>query len=367
MKNIAIGYLDSNIGGVNKHIVTVVNTIRDKFDKIILLSTGQLAKPYMEMLSEIDNVVIEIIPTSSHIISNYKCIKKILKENNIKVFYNNLSTNIPCFGLIAAKKLKISRRITHSHSSGLDIKNSFKRMVYYLINLLFRIVVNYYTTDFLACSEMAANWLFGRKDYVFIPNAVDKKRFTDVKVDCSLKTSLRIKDNKYIIGFIGRFSYQKNIDFIFELIKKMDKQRYHFLLIGDGPEISKINFLIREMNYDNITLLSSQSDIEIYYKLMDVFILPSRFEGLPIVGVEAQMALTKCIFSSKITKQSSISNVCEFLPIKPLSKSLVLWEKSIKNLVSIKVDVTVSNFMFEMEYFSKLINSVLLDEGEKRD
>ena len=270
------------------------------------------------------------------------------------------TTNIPCFGLIAAKNLKISRRITHSHSSGLDIKNPFKRMIYYFFNLFFRPFVVLNTTDFLACSSKASNWLFGRRSYIFVPNAVERKKFENVAFDASLKESLDIKKDKTVIGFIGRFSYQKNIDFICELIKVMDKERFHFLLIGDGPETYRITNLIQSLGYDNISLLCSKNNIEVYYKLMDIFILPSRFEGLPIVGIEAQMSSLKCVFSDKITEETAISNACFFLPIKPIHRSVKIWKETIDKIQTDNISIEINNSKFDMEYFSSLIRNVIL-------
>ena len=121
--------------------------------------------------------------------------------------------------------------------------------------------------------------------------------------------------DRYVLGHIGRFCPQKNQQFLIILMKQLicerrTQRRPHLLLIGDGEEKEKICRLIKEQELkEDITLLGSEAEIENYYQMMDCFLLPSLFEGVPLVGVEAQFNGLPCIFSNQVTREIASEQV----------------------------------------------------------
>ena len=203
--------------------------------------------------------------------------------------------------------------ITHSHNG-----NGFSN----LQNALFRPILNFCTKKKLACSKVAAEWLFGKlkgKDVEVIKNGIDVHRFafSALKRD-EMRKRYGVTD-KFVIGHIGRFSEQKNHKFILEIyeeILKKDKQSVLFL-IGTGELFSVIKNLANEKHLtDKIIFVNTTSTPEDFYCLFDAFLMPSLYEGLPIVGIEAQCSGVDCYFSNNISPEIAISDCCHIISLK---------------------------------------------------
>ena len=215
------------------------------------------------------------------------------------------------------KNIKI---IFHSHNSSGNHK-LFQRGMSILVN---RIV-----DKRLACSCKASKWMYGNNKSIIIYNGVEALRFAYNEV---VRSNLFYKyqiDQKIVIGHIGRFEEQKNHKFIVEIFEEALKRNRHLvlLLIGDGKLKNKIVELISEKKLqNNIIILPFQDNIQDYYSMMDIFLLPSLFEGFPIVGVEAQAAGVQCYFSDNITKEIAITDLTHFVGAK---KSAAEWAEYI--------------------------------------
>ena len=174
--------------------------------------------------------------------------------------------------------------------------------------------------------------------YYIINNAIDIDKFKfNNKKRKIMRKELKIMDNEILIGHIGRFIKQKNHNFIIEVLKDLvlyDKN-FKLLLVGVGnlktmiEEKVKINKL-----ENNVIFLGQRGDVNKIYQAMDIFLLPSLYEGLPLVGIEAQIAGCKCFFSNKITKDVRIKDDTEFLKIsnsKEWAEKIVDYVKKEKN------------------------------------
>lgn len=203
--------------------------------------------------------------------------------------------------------------ITHSHNG-----NGFSNFQ----NAIFRPILNFCTKKKLACSKIAAEWLFGKhkgKNVEVIKNGIDVNRFafSEDKRE-KMRKQYGVTD-KFVIGHIGRFSEQKNHKFILEIyeeILKKDKQSVLFL-IGTGELFSVIKNLANEKHLtDKIIFVNTTSTPEDFYCLFDAFLMPSLYEGLPIVGIEAQCSGVDCYFSNNISPEIAISDCCHIISLK---------------------------------------------------
>ncbi|MGX8833546.1 glycosyltransferase [Amedibacillus sp. YH-ame6] len=240
---------------------------------------------------------------------NLKCFFEEHKE--YKIVHGHLSS-LAYFYLGAAKKAEVPYRISHSHGAG--FLKSPKGYVKYLLFRFAKVNANFR----FACSTEAGNYLFKKEDFEFIPNAVDSKRFEfDLNKRIEMRSELNVSNN-FVIGHVGRFNLEKNHMFLLELLKKILNvlPNTKLLLLGEGELKNEIICRIHHLQLENYVILAGvHKDCENYYQAMDVFVLPSLFEGLPLTGIEAQYNGLTCLFSDAITKDTIISDLVSFLAI----------------------------------------------------
>ena len=319
MKKILIGYLiDGKKSGIDKYLLNVIDVIR-KYDVEIDCLTN---KNEAELKKRLDNMGVGLIniPTLKHPIKQYKEMIRITSQNNYDVAYFNISEAFNCIGILAAKKNNVDKVIVHSHSSGVDSNKKYVRIIRNCIhNIAKKIIVN--KADVLcACSDTAAMWMFSKTDSIsIINNAVDLKKFKFDKINREIKRRELGIENRIVVGHVGAFSYQKNSEFLVDLAFELKKinANYVILSIGDGTDLEKVKGKAVKYNVeDNIIFLGVRSDVDQLLSAMDVFVLPSRFEGLPIAAIEAQAVGLPIVMSDTISRKSQMVSNCKFLSIK---------------------------------------------------
>ena len=230
--------------------------------------------------------------------------------------------------LLAAKKAGVPIRIAHSHSTGIDL--DFK----YPLKQIFRHSLGGVTTDNFSCGEDAGKFLFCGKSFTVIPNAVDSARFYyNEGLRKKKREELGISD-KFAVGHVGRMSYPKNHEFLFTVFAKLLKIRPAsvLLLVGTGEKEEELKKLAFQLGIaSSVRFLGNREDVHELYQAMDVFVLPSRFEGIPLVGVEAQFASLPCLFSEGVPKEVAFSERCSF---KKLSEPVSSWVEELLSLTA---------------------------------
>ena len=186
-----------------------------------------------------------------------------------------------------------------------------------------------------ACSELAGEDVFGRKameqnQVRIIHNAIDAGRFT---YDAAKRTRMRERlglADRLVIGHVGRFNYQKNHPYLTEVFAQLCRIRQDaaLLLLGEGPDQNAVREKCRALGIeDKVRFLGNQRQPEDYYQAMDFFLLPSFFEGLPGVLVEAQAAGLKCLVSDTVTREAGITDLVTYLSIEQPARE---WAKEIQ-------------------------------------
>lgn len=219
--------------------------------------------------------------------------------------------------LLAAKKSGIPVRIAHSHNTAIDL--DYK----YPLKQFFRKRICNVATDYLACGIEAGKFLFNKSDVRVIPNAINPDSFLfDDSIRTSLRTQMGLSKN-FVVGHVGRFSAQKNHSFLLDIFNELIKINPDsvLLLIGTGENEEKVKDKVKKLGLtDKVRFLGVRSDVDKLYQVMDVFLLPSLFEGVPVVGIEAQFAGLPCIFSDKVPKESAINDNCDFFSVNESAK-----------------------------------------------
>ena len=232
------------------------------------------------------------------------------------LWYNTCTlTNIDY--LVYAKKYGIKKRIIHAHNSGNET-SKLRGMFHYMNKLRLKS----YATDFWSCSMAASKYFYndsiiGADKHHIINNAI---RTEDYAYDEKIRNEIRKEynlDDKYVIGHVGRFQYQKNHEFLVDIFNeylKLDKNAV-LMLIGQGEGENTIRQKVSDLGIkDNVLFMGVRSDVNRILQAMDTFLLPSRFEGLPLVLVEAQASGLPCYASKDvITKESDITGNIKFI------------------------------------------------------
>ncbi len=258
-----------------------------------------------------------VIPPYQHLFSHIKTLVRLFKENKYLIVHSGMNTLAP-ISLFAAWMAGVPIRINHNHSTA--GKGEFKRnCLKYCLRPFAKVFANYYC----ACSKYAGIWLFGKNFFssgkvTVFNNAVDTSKFAfSTSNRDKLRKELGIS-NKYVIGHIGRFTKQKNHYFLIDIFEQYYKKNSNavLLLVGIGELQDEIKDAVKKKKLeDAVIFLGKRSDVDELYSAMDLFVLPSLYEGLPVVGVEAQVSGLPCIFSNEITREVAITENVYFLPI----------------------------------------------------
>ncbi|MCQ5253498.1 glycosyltransferase [Bariatricus massiliensis] len=268
-------------------------------------------------------------------------LKRIIKENKYKFvhIHADRAQNAIIFAFVA-KLVGVERIIIHSHSSGIDNKKQHRKIFYHNISKLF---FPFVATDYLACSEKAAKWMYPKKiirnnTFEIINNGIEISEYC-------FEDSTRIKvrralgwEDKYILAHIGHFSYQKNHEFLIKVFAAVFKRNKdaRLLMIGQGELEKEVACQIEQLGLENhIKHITSTNEVSNYMKAMDVFLLPSRFEGLPLVAVEAQASGAQCVLSDKISAQAKLTDLVQYCPI---DKGVEPWVEAIEHVDKIEYD-----------------------------
>lgn len=229
-----------------------------------------------------------LIPPYQKVFKYQKELRRVLRDGKYKIVHSHINT-LSVFPLYAAKKVGVPVRIAHSHST--TNKKEWKKN---LLKQVLRPFSKKYATNYMCCSELAGRWLFGDKAYdegkvYLLNNAIDLDKFKyDKKIRDKKRKELGIKEDTIVIGHIGRFVAQKNHTFLIDIFNQFHKKEKNsiLLLAGQGPLQEEIKNKVRELGLDDsVRFLGQRNDANELYQAFDVFLLPSLYEGLPVVGV----------------------------------------------------------------------------------
>lgn len=318
-----------NRGGIESYMMNYYRSFDRNKIQIDFVSIGLIRSEYDEEIELLGGNIYYIPKKSKNYFGYIRALRKIFKSNKYKIIH----THMDAMGMTVlkeAKKYNIPIRIAHSHNTQ-HLTNNFLK---FLINEYARKNINKYATHMFACSEIAGRWLFGDKAFedgkvTIIKNAIQVEDFIFDNIERNkLRKDFSILDNELVVGHVGRFDYQKNHEFILEVFAELLKliPNSKLVLIGDGELREKIENKISMLNIkDNVLLLGVRNDVNKLYNLFDIFILPSIFEGLGIVAIEAQINGLQCILSDQVPREAKITEKVRFLSVDN-SKS---WAKMI--------------------------------------
>ena len=309
-------------GGVESVVMNYYRHIdRTKIQFDFICDNDSTNIPYEE-IEKLGGKVI-LIPPYQKVFKYHNALKKVLKDGNYKIVHSHINT-LSVFSLFAAKCAGVPVRIAHSHSTT-NKKEKKKNLLKQVLRPFSRLCA----TDYMCCSELAGRWLFGNKEYdkgnvYLLNNAIDLDQFKyDEKVRKEKRKELNISDDTLVIGHVGRFVEQKNHRFLIDIFNEVHKENENsiLLLAGQGPLMDEIKEKVKNLGLeDNVRFLGQRNDINELYQAFDVFLLPSLYEGLPVVGIEAQATGLLCVFSDDMTKETKVLESTLFLSLNQSAK-----------------------------------------------
>ena len=260
------------------------------------------------------NAKIHVIqrPTFRTFFKSRKAYKKLLADNSYDIVHCHLS-NTAFFYLGIAEKNGVKHRIIHSHASKWG--DSFKKRC---LNFVLSQQGLFYATDRFACSYKAGKFLFKKLDFYILPNAVEPLKYSFNKENRNkIRKQLNVNDSTFVVGNIGRLTPQKNQKFLIDilcdlvLVRKLDAV---LVILGNGPLYDELLTYSSERNVvDRVKVLGDVTNTEEFYSAFDVFALPSLYEGLPVVGIEAQFNSLPMVVSENVTKEMVFSNSISYV------------------------------------------------------
>ncbi|MBP3596064.1 MAG: glycosyltransferase [Clostridia bacterium] len=329
---------EMNSGGVESCIMNYYRNIdksKIQFDFIVNSNSKIPQKNEIEKLGG----RIFVVPGYKNIFKYMKSMFKILKENKYDIVHSNVNS-LSVFPLFIAKKAGVKIRIAHNHST-----SNKKEWGKNIIKNILKLFSKKYATHYFACSNHAAEWLFGKKlvndgKVTVIKNAIDLNKFKyNELVRKELRENLKI-ENKFVIGNVGRFQEQKNHEFLIDIFNEVYKINKNaiLLLIGEGPLKAKIHEKVNNLNLNEVVyFLGVKENVSEYFQAMDLFLFPSLYEGLGMVAVEAQCSNLPVICSTAVPENVKLSNNIEFLD---LSEDKKIWRDTILKKYEIRKDNT---------------------------
>ena len=280
-----------------------------KYD-LQITASGEYDSVLVEAFQNI-GVVVRYLPSRKRLPKDYfQALVRLIKEERYSVIYIHGSSAIMAIELLIAKRLGCGVRIAHSQNTTCDHKK---------LDKLLRPVFYQVVTNRLACGNAAGRWLYGNRSFTVLQNGRDPKEYRfDADTRERVRKELGLSDRTTAIGHVGNFNEQKNQTFLIDVFKQIHRKNpdTKLFLVGDGGKRSEVmQKASMEGLSDSVVFTGSVSNVPEILQAMDVMVLPSLYEGLPLVVVEWQMAGLPCILSDKVTKECSFTDLVSFMSL----------------------------------------------------
>lgn len=316
-----------NYGGIE----SVVNNIYKKIDKkkIIFdfLIETNVDNQMLKKFEKNGSKIYKIDKLSKKNLFTYsEQIRNIFKENKYDIVHSHCYLK-GYFVLKEAKKANVDMRIYHVHTS------KEEKMKHQIPSYVLRKFQLLYATHYFACSDKAAKFVFSKKSIregkvTYIENGIENDKFIySQESRDKIRKELNLED-KLVLGHVGRFVKAKNHKFIIETFNNVYKKNVNsrLLLVGTGPLEEEVKKYVKQLGIEEqVHFMGERSDINEILCGLDIFLLPSLYEGLPVVIVEAQYNGLRCLVSDKVTQQVAISDQISYITIDNVEE----WEKNV--------------------------------------
>lgn len=321
-----------NLGGIEMIIMNIYRNIdRNKIQFDFIDDCGGIY--FKNEILQMGGRVIPIPTRRENYLENRKIINELMSSGEYAAVHCNCLAVANIDFVKAALRFGKTVPIVHSHQ---DMK--LRHLKSEILHRYNRKWMSNKPIVRLACSRQAANWIHGKKvtesgKVTIIQNAINVEKFKySAQTELEYRKELDLED-KFVVGCVGRFAYQKNYEFLAEVFSEIKKRKSNAVLVcvgGDGGMEDTVLSIFNEKKImDSVILLGIREDVENIMQVFDTFVLPSRWEGLGIVYIEAQAAGIMSFASDVVPQEAKVTDLLHYIS---LNESKEAWAEEILRL-----------------------------------
>lgn len=324
-----------NLGGIETYLIEQFRHLdKSKIDYDFVNITGEYSICYEDEILASGSKIFKVVSRHKNPLLHYWQWFNILLQNKgvYDVIVLNTNSLEYVFPLVLGKVFGIPVRVIHSHNSGFENKQGLARRI--LVGMNKKLLAWSANLRF-ACSQFAGQWMFKDNPYHVIYNAIDIHKYdADLAVRDEMRQALNL-DTALTLLHVGRFSYQKNHSFLLDIFKEVHSIQPNsvLLLVGDTTEesefLTEVKRKIKAYGLEHVVrLLGRRDDVNKIMQAADVLVMPSFFEGLTVVGIEAQACDLPLLLSDTVTKELGLLPSTQFISLDAGAKA---WAEVIVN------------------------------------
>lgn len=310
--------------GILSCIVEYMTAMDKSGMDIKVLATNNPENSVVEKVENSGCRVVSIPYRKKNIVKYFFVLYRYISKEKIDIVHVHGSSAIMSVELVAARLAGCKVRIAHSHNTTCENPKADK---------ILRPIFNRNYTVAFACGQEAGRWMFGKRKFTVIPNGRNlKKHEYNPAKRSEYRNRLGIPLDVLVVGHVGRFNRQKNHEYLVRIFREVYKKNRnsYLVLVGTGEKVEAIKTLVKKLELEkNVIFTGVIENISDYLSAFDVMLLPSLYEGLPLVVIEWQIAGLPCIVSDTVTKECAITSLVKFESIK---KEPEAWANDIRNL-----------------------------------
>lgn len=324
-----------NLGGIETYLIEQFRHLdKSKIDYDFVNITGEYSICYEDEILASGSKIFKVVSRHKNPLLHYWQWFNILLQHKgaYDVIVLNTNSLEYVFPLVLGKVFGIPVRVIHSHNSGFENKQGLARRL--LVGLNKKLLAWSANLRF-ACSQFAGQWMFKDNPYHVIYNAIDIHKYdANLAVRDEMRQALNL-DTALTLLHVGRFSYQKNHSFLLDIFKEVHSIQPDsvLLLVGDTTEesefLTEVKRKIKAYGLEHVVrLLGRRDDVNKIMQAADVLVMPSFFEGLTVVGIEAQASDLPLLLSDTVTKELEVLPSTQFISLDAGAKA---WAEVIVN------------------------------------
>lgn len=311
MKVLVINTVPTEKNGITNVIFNYMEAISHQDIQMDLLMINEAEQSYKDRVAKCGGESIVLCRSAKNILIYLIKLSRIINKNKYDAVHIHGNSHTMILELLAAKLGGCKVRITHSHNTTCNSITLHK---------LLTPVFNSLYSHGLACGKEAGFWQYGNRPFTVINNGVDTDRFAfNESIRKKIRETLGVSDKETLMGHVGYFLPLKNQKFIVDILSVLDYQfkNYKLLLIGDGELRSAVEKQVHNLGLQEKVVFTGNIDnVSDYLNAIDMILMPSLYEGLPLSLIEQQANGLQCVCSDTITKEADKTGNLKFLSLK---------------------------------------------------
>lgn len=343
-------------GGVEQVIYNYCKFMNHERFEFIVVYQHNAVTGCMDKIQSIPCKTIRITARNENFIKNIIDSYKVIDKFKPDIVHTHMNLMNFC-ALIPAKLQKVKVRICHSH-----IAETKRNTLYNIAACFFKFLNIKSASNLIACGKEAGKFMYGSNKMIkgeveVLENAIDLELFErDQKARKKIREQLKCDKETLLIGNIGRFTKQKNQKRLLEIFSEIKKEnsKTKLVLVGTGELLGQCEKLSGKLSIaDSVVFYGTTNNIREIYSALDIFVLPSLYEGFPVVAIEVQAAKVPAVFSDTIAESSKLTDFIEFVPLQESNK---LWATKILSKSNFNRNIDTSKLSMKYDIRNKAKN-----------